>query len=205
MREQRRESGWIQRSLRLMLGCTKDLCCHLFLQLCWMLSLNFQDRVLGQLLYADDLVLVSEAIEGLRNEFIKWKEAFESKCLKVNLGKTKVMVSVGITKDGMSKSKVDPCGVYSLRVKANSAFCVQCGKWIHGRCAGVKRLTPMFCGNIACRKCEGNIGAAMEQEEKLCDEVETVGECTYLSDRVSAGGGCDCRSKMWVGGVWGVC
>ena len=31
----------------------------------------------------------------------------------------------------------------------------------------------------------------MEQEEKLCDEVETVGEFTYLGDRVSAGGGCE--------------
>ena len=31
----------------------------------------------------------------------------------------------------------------------------------------------------------------MEQEEKLCDEVETVREFTYLGDRVSAGGGCE--------------
>ena len=29
----------------------------------------------------------------------------------------------------------------------------------------------------------------MEQEVKLCDEVETVSEFTYLGDRVSAGGG----------------
>ena len=29
----------------------------------------------------------------------------------------------------------------------------------------------------------------MEQEEKLCDEVETVNEFTYLGDRVS--GGCE--------------
>ena len=28
----------------------------------------------------------------------------------------------------------------------------------------------------------------MEQEVKLCDEVETVREFTYLGDRVSAGG-----------------
>ena len=35
----------------------------------------------------------------------------------------------------------------------------------------------------------------VEQEVKLCDEVETVGEFTYLGDRVSAGGGCEgvCR------------
>ena len=90
------------------------------------------------------------------------------------------MVSGGITKDGMSKSKVDPCGVCSLRVQANSALCLHCGKWIHGRCAGVKKVTPNFSRNFTCRISEGNIEEAVEQEEKLCDEVETVSEFTYL-------------------------
>ena len=31
----------------------------------------------------------------------------------------------------------------------------------------------------------------MEQEENLCDEVETVREFTYFGDRVSAGGRCE--------------
>ena len=31
----------------------------------------------------------------------------------------------------------------------------------------------------------------MEQEVRLCDEVETVSEFTYLGDRVSADGGCE--------------
>ena len=31
----------------------------------------------------------------------------------------------------------------------------------------------------------------MEQDEKLCDEVETVGEYTHPGDRVSAVGGCE--------------
>ena len=52
-----------------------------------------------------------------------------------------VMVSGGITKDGMSKSKVDRCGACSLRVKVNS---VLCGMWIHSRCAGVKMMTYVF-------------------------------------------------------------
>ena len=85
-----------------------------------MLSLNLPEGTLSELLYDDDLVLMSETIKGLRNKFLKWKEAFESKGLKVNLVKTKVMVCCGITKDGASKSKVDPCVVCSLRVKANS-------------------------------------------------------------------------------------
>ena len=50
----------------------------------------------------------------------------------------------------MMKIKVDPCGVCSLRVKANSVLCLQCGKWIHGRCAAVKRVTQMFSRTFAC-------------------------------------------------------
>ena len=73
-------------------------------------------------MYADDEVLMSETIEGMRDKFLKWKEALECKNLKVNLGKTKVMVSSGITQDCFSKSKVDPCGVCSLRVKAISVL-----------------------------------------------------------------------------------
>ena len=62
----------------------------------------------------------------------------------MNIWKTKVMVSDGITKDGMPKSKVDPCGVCSLIVKANSVLSLQCCKWIHSRYAGVKMLTTKF-------------------------------------------------------------
>ena len=39
-----------------------------------------------------------------------------------------MMVSGGTTKDGMSKSKVDQCGVCCLSVKANSVLCLQCDK-----------------------------------------------------------------------------
>ena len=41
----------------------------------------------------------------------------------------------------------------------------------------------------------------MEQEDKLCGEVETVGEFTYRGDRVNAGGGCEAavtvRTRCW--------
>ena len=43
-----------------------------------------------------------------------------------------------------------------------------------------------FSQNLACRKCDGNTG-----EEKLCNEVETLAEFTYLDDWVSVGGGCE--------------
>ena len=67
------------------------------------------------------------------------------------------MVCGGITEDGMSKGNVDLCGICSLIVKANLVLCLLCGKWIHGGCAGMKRITPKFTRNLKSRKCEGNI------------------------------------------------
>ena len=90
------------------------------------------------------------------------------------------MVSGDVTMDGMSESMVDPCGICSLRAKANSVLCLQCGKWTHGRCAGMSSVTTKLSRNFACRKCDGNIGEAVKQEETLCDEVETVSELHIL-------------------------
>ena len=56
-----------------------------------------REGVHRELLYADYLVLMSETIEGIRNNLLKWKQAFESKGLKVNCGKTKIIVCGGIT------------------------------------------------------------------------------------------------------------
>ena len=39
---------------------------------------------MSEMLCADDLVLTSETMEGMREKFWKWKEAFKSKGLKVN-------------------------------------------------------------------------------------------------------------------------
>ena len=108
---------------------------------------------LNEFPYADDIVLMSETIEAIGNKFIKWKEAFENKGLKVKLVKTKVMVSSGITQDGLSKNTVEPCTICSLRLKANSVLCAQCGMLIHGKCTGVKRVTPKFSRNFTCKKC----------------------------------------------------
>ena len=61
-----------------------------------------REGMLSELLYANDLVLMSETIEGLRNKFFERKEAFESKDLLFILGKTKVIIIGGVTKDDMS-------------------------------------------------------------------------------------------------------
>ena len=61
----------------------------------------------NELLYADDLVLISETMEDLKKRFWNWKTALGSKGLKVNTRKTKVMVSG--SEGLLFKSKIDPC------------------------------------------------------------------------------------------------
>ena len=65
--------------------------------------------MMSELLYTDDLVLMSETMEGLREAFWKWKEAFESKGLKMNLWNTKEVVSGA--EGEVFVSNVDPCGI----------------------------------------------------------------------------------------------
>ena len=144
---------------------------------------------MSEMLYADDLVLTSETMEGLREKFWKWKDAFESKGLKVNLGKTKVLVSGA--EGEKSVSKIDPCGICGKRVMANSVLCVKCGKWIHGRCAKVKRVTARLGRDFVCGRCNNQVNGFVGPVEELCEEVESVRGFCYLGDRVNASGGCE--------------
>ena len=91
---------------------------------------------------------------GVGNELRKWTEAVDIEGLGVNVGKTNVMAIGAITKDDLSKSKVYPCGISGLSVKANSVLYVQCGKWIHIGCVGVENVTPKSSINYSYRKCE---------------------------------------------------
>ena len=76
------------------------------------------EGVLSELLYADDWVLIRETFEKLRIELENgrrlWVQEFWTEPWK-----DKMLVTAGISKDGLSKSKVDPCGICNSRVMAN--------------------------------------------------------------------------------------
>ena len=61
---------------------------------------------------------MTETIEELGAQFIRWKAAFEEKGLKINLGKTKVMESGGGT-GVVVLTKIDLCSVCGKRPKVN--------------------------------------------------------------------------------------
>ena len=150
---------------------------------------SVRNGLMSEMLYADDLVLMSEMMDGLREKFWKWKEAFKSKGLKVNLGKTKVVVKGA--EGEVSVSKVDPCGICGKRVMANSVLCVKCGKWIHGKCAKIKRVTWRLGRDFVCGRCKKQADGLVELVEEWCEEKETVRGFCYLGDRVNAGGSCE--------------
>ena len=107
-----------------------------------------RNGLLSEMLHADDLVLMSETMEGLREKFWKWKEAFESKGLKVNLGKTKVVASGA--EGEVSVSKVDR-SMWYLWEASNCKFSVVCEMWemdpwkMHESKEGDLKVGERFC------------------------------------------------------------
>ena len=75
-------------------------------------------------------------MEKLRENFEGWREVFESKGMKINLGKTKLMVSR--MEEEVFDSKIDPYGVCGTRGMSNLVLCTACRKWVHARCTNKK-------------------------------------------------------------------
>ena len=102
------------------------------------LSKDFKAGLPYELLYADDLVLMAESIQELETKYTAWKEGMEKKGLRVNIGKTKVMVS-NKTIGTQTKSGKWPCGVCRKGVGEVSAIqCNQCNAWVHKKCSKIK-------------------------------------------------------------------
>jgi len=74
------------------------------------LSREFRVGVPWELFYADDLVLIAETEELLREQVEKWKPGMEEKGLRVNTGKTKVMKCHVRSEQEENMGKY-PCGV----------------------------------------------------------------------------------------------
>ena len=133
-------------------------------------------------------MLMSKNLEDLRERFPSWRGTLESKGMKVNIRKTKMMVS-GAEGETLC-SKVDPCGICGKRVMSNAVLCTVCKKWIHAKCAQTKKVSCSFAQQFICRRRE-DIGDGKEKPvEVLRDEVETVKGFCYLGDRLNASGGC---------------
>ena len=103
------------------------------------LSREFRSGVPWEDLSADDLVIIAESLEECVRRLLTWKEAMEKKGLRVNAGKTKIMIC-GPGLDLLQSSGEFQCAVCHTEVGSNSIFCNGCKHWVHKKCRGLKRL-----------------------------------------------------------------
>ena len=94
------------------------------------LSREFRCGVPLEDLYADDLVIIAESLEECVRRLLTWEEAMEEKGLRVNAGKTKIMI-YGTGLDLLQISGKFPCAVCRTGVGSNSIFCKGCKHWVH--------------------------------------------------------------------------
>ena len=174
----------------------------LFVLMMEALSLNFRLGCPWELLYADDLVIIADSIDSLKQRLEQWKSRLQSKGLKVNIAKTKVMISKPEASPQVDKSRY-PCGVCKKGVGRNSILCTSCHHWIHRRCTNIATLREDQ--QFKCSRCEGpevtqdplppsvNIGE---------DEFEVVRAFCYLGDVIDHAGSCFDATTARVNAAW---
>ena len=81
----------------------------------------------SELLYADDLVIMAPTMEELGRLVADWRTSLLVKGLKVNTGKSKVMVGSSGGKMIVNSGKW-PCAVCGKGVQTNSVPCTVCKK-----------------------------------------------------------------------------
>lgn len=94
---------------------------------------------LWELLYANDLELTAESREEVTDMFNRWKEGMEQRGLKINMEKTKLMMTRNEARERILSGKW-LCGCCGRGVEANSVLCTRCNKWCHQRCSGLRNL-----------------------------------------------------------------
>ena len=99
---------------------------------------EFRVALPWELLYADDLAVIAETEEELIKRLNKWKENVESKGKRVNMNKTKVVIS-GERQMVWQKAARWPCGV--------------CQKWVHKKCSGIKGSMSKVAKSFICSHC----------------------------------------------------
>ena len=77
------------------------------------------------------------SLEELTEKLKIWKSNMESKGLRINMGKTKIMCC-GLGMNNLKDSGKYLCGVCRKGVGSNSIFCEGCQHWIHRRRCNIR-------------------------------------------------------------------
>ena len=89
------------------------------------LSHEFRCGVPWEDLYAEDLVIIAESMEECVRRLLTWKEAMEEKGLRVNAGKTKIMIC-GTGLDLLQSSGELACAAWAATASSAKAVSTGC-------------------------------------------------------------------------------
>ncbi|XP_053405146.1 uncharacterized protein LOC128558896 [Mercenaria mercenaria] len=165
----------------------------LFILVLEALSREFCTGVPWELLYADDLAVTADSLEECVTKLKAWKNGMEDKGLRVNMKKTKFMIS-GSGLDLLRDSGAFPCAVCRIGVGVNSIECSKCRHWVHKKCSGIiGRLSAN--PSYICRRCCGQArpidGRPVTQVDVDGTLLDVEASFCYLGDMLCAGGGCE--------------
>ena len=177
----------------------------LFILVLEALSREFRTGVPWELLYADDLAVIAESLNECIDKLKAWKDGMESRGLRVNMKKTKLMIS-GPGLNLLRDSGSHPCAVCRTGVGVNSIQCCRCKLWVHKKCCGIKgKISPN--PDYVCPRC---CGIARPIDGRPATQVEVDGtqlgveaSFCYLGDMLSAGGGCELAIATRCCTAWG--
>ena len=137
--------------------------------------------------------MIAETEEQLIKRLNDWKDNVESKGMKVNMNKTKVMIS-GERQKVRQKAVRWPCGVCSKGVGSNSLQCTSCQKHVHKKCSGIKGSMSKVAKSFICRGCLNPITSACRTSVDIgvSAKLELVDKFCCLGDMLSVDGDADC-------------
>ena len=127
----------------------------------------------------------------------EWRASLLDKGLKVNAGKSKVMVGSSGGKMIVNSGKWHS-GVCRKEVQANSVQCTVCKKLIHKRCSGMRG------DGFRCRRCDRKIQEGDLAEDLMVDgkTYECVKSLYYLGDTLDGDGGADLSATARISNGW---
>ena len=169
------------------------------------ISREFRVALSWELLYADDLAVIAETEEELMKRLNEWKDNVESKGMRVNMNKTKVMIS-GERQMVWQKGVRWPCGVCSKGVDSNSIQCSSCQKWVHKKCSGIKGSMLKVAKSFICRGCLNPVTSAGHTTVDIgaSAKLELVDKFCYLGDMLSVDGDADAAVEVRIRVGWNI-
>ena len=173
------------------------LCPLLFAAVKDIVSNETRSGLPSELLYANDLVIMVPTMEQLGRRVAELRAGMFGKGLKVNAGKSKMMVGSSGGKMIVNSGKW-PCGKV---VRANSVQCAVCKKkgFTNGAVMCVFDLSRVADG-FRCRRCDGTTQEVDLAEDLMVDgETYECVELCYLGDTL---GGADLTATARIRNGW---